>query len=125
MTMEVFIKERTVELDPEFGKGVEKNFSQPISTMHRSNNVLHRESLQVCLFVFEKRAVELDLEFWTIKRLLSEGERTSQNTAGRDGPQGAVIHSLRWTMMSDVEFEVVFCLCYNQTFPLIYKTISK
>lgn len=52
MTMEGFIKERTVELDPEFGE--EAEFSQPISTVHRSNNILHRESLQ---FFGEKSSV--------------------------------------------------------------------
>lgn len=40
MTKEDVIKERGVELDPEFGE--EAEFSQPISTMHRSNNVLYR-----------------------------------------------------------------------------------
>lgn len=83
MTMEGFIKEKTVELDPEFGEEAEKNFSQSISIMHRSNNILHRESLQ---FFLEKRAVELDLEFWTIKGLSSKGERTPKNSAGRQGP---------------------------------------
>lgn len=59
MIIEVFIKERTVELDPEFGKQVEKNFLQPMLTMQRSNNILHRESLQVVFFFFfKKRAVD-------------------------------------------------------------------
>lgn len=59
-------------------------------------------------FLRKGQWTRLDFEFWTIKRLLSEEERTSQNTGKeKDGSQGTVINSLWWTMMSDVEFEVV------------------
>lgn len=78
MTMAGSMKDRTVELEK------------------RQRRISHSQSQQCTEVItyctenhfrfLEKKEVELYLEFWTIKRLLSEGERTPKNTAGGEGP---------------------------------------